>query len=152
MKKKIAQVRDITEIEKQLTQTQTGVLCIHLSNEKLLQIACNFIYLDKNIYTYFDRTDELFEFIKYGCSASFSISSSEKPNLKSKEFTYKLSYTTINGEIKDIDDPKLKEQINELYRLKYSKIISANDYKVNDNLIPLLLDTNEIKSLVEEGC
>ena len=52
MKKQITQIRDIEEIEKHLIQAQSGVICIHLANEKLMQFACNFIYLDKNIYTY----------------------------------------------------------------------------------------------------
>ncbi len=126
MKKQITQVRDIAEIEKQLLQTQSGILCIHLSNEKLMQIACNFVYLDKNIYTYLDSTDENYEYVKYGSAGSFSISANENIK-KSKEFTYKLSFITINGEIKDIDDNKLREQITELYRLKYSAQIDASD-------------------------
>ena len=150
MKKQITQVRDIAEIEKQLLKAQSGILCIHLSNEKLMQFACNFVYLDKNIYTYLDSTDENFEYVKYGSAGTFSISSNET-NVNSKEFTYRLSFITINGEIKDIDDTKLREQITELYRLKYSAKINASDYILNDNLKPIILDTNEIKALIEEG-
>ncbi|HMN23902.1 MAG: hypothetical protein IT276_07490 [Ignavibacteriaceae bacterium] len=151
MKKQITQIRDIAEIEKQLIQAQSGVLCIHLANEKLMQIACNFIYLDKNIYTYLDSTDENFEHVKYGSAGTFSVSSSEKINDKSKEFTYRLSFITINGEIRDVDDIKLREQITELYRLKYSRSVEPNGYEVSENLKPIILDTNEIKSLIEEG-
>lgn len=151
MKKQITQIRDIAEIEKQLIQAQSGVLCIHLANEKLMQIACNFIYLDKNIYTYLDSTDENFEHVKYGSAGTFSVSSSEKINDKSKEFTYRLSFITINGEIRDVDDIKLREQITELYRLKYSRSVELNGYEVSENLKPIILDTNEIKSLIEEG-
>lgn len=150
MKKQITQVRDIAEIEKQLLQTQSGILCIHLSNEKLMQIACNFIYLDKNIYTYLDSTDENYEYVKYGSAGSFSISANENIK-KSNELSYKLSFITINGEIKDIDDNKLREQITELYRLKYSAQIDASEYIVSENLKPVILDTNEIKALIEEG-
>jgi hypothetical protein len=150
MKKQITQIRDITEIEKQLLQAQSGVLCIHLANEKLMQIACNFVYLDKNIYTYLDSTDENYENVKYGSAGIFSVLNSEKIN-KVKDITYRLSYITVNGEIKDIDDNKLREQITELYRLKYSPSIAADDYKVSENLKPVILDTKEIKSLIEEG-
>lgn len=150
MKKQITQVRDIAEIEKQLLQTQSGILCIHLSNEKLMQIACNFVYLDKNIYTYLDSTDENYEYVKYGSAGSFSISANENIK-KSNELSYKLSFITINGEIKDIDDNKLREQITELYRLKYSAQIDASEYIVSENLKPVILDTNEIKALIEEG-
>ncbi len=151
MKKQITQIRDIAEIEKQLTQVQSGVLCIHLANEKLMQIACNFIYLDKNIYTYLDSTEENFEHVKYGSAGTFSVSSTEKINDKSKEFTYRLSFITINGEIRDVDDSKLREQITELYRLKYSRSVEPNGYEVSENLKPIILDTNEIKSSIEEG-
>ena len=151
MKKQIKQIRDIREIEKQLMQAQSGVLCIHLDTEKLMQIACNFIYLDKNIYTYLDSTDEEYEHVKYGALGSFSISTNEKIDNKAKNITYRLSYTTINGEIKDVDDNKLREQIAELYRLKYSRSIEPNGYEVSENLKPVILDTNEIKSFIEEG-
>lgn len=58
MKKQLTQLRDIEEIEEQINKARSGVLCIHLAIEKLMQFACNFIYLDKNIYTYLDTTDE----------------------------------------------------------------------------------------------
>lgn len=151
MKKELTQIRDIKEIEKQLSQALSGVLCIHLANEKLMQFACNFVYLDKNIYTYIDSTDENYEHVKYGSAGSFSVSSSEKVTDKSKEFTYKLSYITINGEIKEVDDPKLAEQVKELYRSKYSPAAKSEDYVVIENLKPIILDTHEIKALVEEG-
>lgn len=151
MKKQIKQIRDIAEIEKELVQASSGILCIHLSNEKLLQIACNFVYLDKNIYTYLDSSDENYEYVKYGSAGTFTISSNEKLQGKNKELTYRLSYITINGEIKDVDDNKLKDQIAELYRLKYAHSIKANDYEILENLKPVILDTSEIKALIEEG-
>lgn len=151
MKKQITQIRDIKEIEKQLAFAPSGVLCIHLANEKLLQFACNFIYLDKNIYTYLDSTDENYEHVKYGSAGSFSVSSSEKLPGKSKEFTYRLAFITINGEIKEVDDAKLVEQVRELYRIKYSSSVKTEDYTISENLKPIILDTHEIKALVEEG-
>lgn len=151
MKKQITQLRDIKEIEKQINKSRTGVLCIHLAIEKLMQFACNFIYLDKNIYTYLDTADENYEHIKYGSLGSFTILSEEKVNAKAEDLTYRLSYITINGEIKEVDDPKLAEQVKELYRSKYSSSEKSEDYKVNENLKPVILDTNEIKALIEEG-
>ena len=151
MKKQTTQIRDIEEIEKHLVQAPSGVLCIHLANEKLMQIACNFIYLDKNIYTYLDSTDEDYVHVKYGSLGTFSIFTSEKVDTIAKDFTYRLSYTTINGEIKDVDDAKLREQIAELYRLKYSRSIDAEKYAISEKLKPVILDTKEIKSLIEEG-
>lgn len=151
MKKQITQIRDINEIEKLIQEAATGVLCIHLDNDKLMQTACNFIYLDKNIYTFLDVTDENFEHIKYGSAGSFSIFKNDKVNAKAKEFTYRLTFITVNGEIKDIDDIKLIDQVTELYRLKYSSVIKAGDYKLSENLKPIILDSKEIKSVIEEG-
>ena len=151
MKRQITQIRDINEIERLIKQSASGVLCIHLDNDKLLQLACNFIYLDKNIYTFLDNTDENFEHVKYGSAGSFSVFKSEKVNAIANDFTYKLSYITINGEIKDIDDPKLVDQVKELYRLKYSASENAEEYKIEENLKPIILDSKEIKSVIEEG-
>ncbi|MEB2354695.1 MAG: hypothetical protein OZ915_05915, partial [Ignavibacteriales bacterium] len=136
MKKQLTQLRDIEEIEEQIKKARSGVLCIHLAIEKLMQFGCNFIYLDKNIYTYLDTTDENYVHIKYGSLGSFTILSEEKVNAKSAGLTYKLSYITINGEIKEVDDVKLAEQIKELYRSKYSASEKAENYKIDENLIP----------------
>lgn len=151
MKREITQIRNIDEIEKQISETVTGVLCIHLSNDKMMQMACNFVYLDKNIYTYLDSSDENYVYVKYGSAGSFTVFSNEKVNSKTNNITYKLSFITVNGEIKEVDDVKLIDQITELYRLKYSQAIKAEEYKLSENLKPVILDTKEIKSVVEEG-
>lgn len=151
MKKQITQIRDIEQIEKQISKADSGILCIHLSNEKLFQLACNFVYLDKNIYAYLDNTDENYEHVKYGALGSFSVSNSEKLNDKSSGFTYKLSSITINGEIKDVDDSKIADQICELYRQKYSSSIRHEKYLISENLKLVILDSNEIKAIIEEG-
>ena len=151
MKRQTITNRDIKSIEKQLQQAVAGVLSIHMNNDKIYQIACNFIYLDKNIYAYLDRNDENFEHIKYGNACSFTVFSNEKLSADSKDFTYKLIYITIGGEVKDIDDPKLNDQVAELYRFKYSRSSNGDEYKVDENLKPILLDTKEIKSFIEEG-
>ncbi len=151
MKKQTTLIRDINEIEKLIKDASTGVICIHLSNDKLMQFACNFVYLDKNIYTFLDNSDENFVYVKYGSAGSLTVFNNEKVNSKTKDITYKLSYITINGEIKEVDDTKLIDQITELYRLKYSPFIKAENYKVSENFKPVILDTKEIKSVVEEG-
>lgn len=151
MKRQIITNRDLKSIEKQLQQVDTGVLSILMDNDKIFQIACNFIYLDKNVYAYLDRDEENFEHIKYGNSCSFTVFSSGKLTPGLKNYTYRLDYITISGEVKDIDDTKLNDQVAELYRLKYSRLSDGDDYKVDENLKPILLDTKEIKSFIEEG-
>ncbi len=149
MKRQNSQIRNIEEIEKLIVKAESGILCIHLSNEKLYQLACNFIYLDKNVYVYLDNADENYEHVKYGALGSFSVSFHEKN--KSSGFSYKLTYVTINGEIKDVEDNKVSEQILELYREKYSSSVPAEKYLIIDNYKLVILDSNEIKALSEEG-
>lgn len=151
MKKQTTLIRDINEIEKLIKDAFTGVICIHLSNDKLMQFACNFVYLDKNIYTFLDNLDENFEYVKYGSAGSLTVFNNKKVNSKTEDVTYKLTYITVNGEIKEVDDSKLIDQITELYRLKYSPTIKSDIYKLGENLKPVILDTKEIKSVVEEG-
>jgi hypothetical protein len=151
MKKHTTQIRNINQIEKIIQDATVGVLCIHLDNEKLMQMSCNFVYLDKNIYTFFDSTDENFENVKYGSAGSFTVFKSEKVNPISQNITYRLSNITINGEVKDVDDAKLIDQVKELYRLKYSRSEKTDDYEISENLKPIILDSQEIKSVIEEG-
>jgi hypothetical protein len=151
MKRKITQIRELSEIEKQLNDSQVGILSIHLDTEKIMQIACNFVYLDKNVYIYLDKNDENFEHIKYGAIGNFSVFKNEISNPKSKNNSYRLFYVTVDGEIKDIDDPKLADQVTELYRKKYSASIKAEEYKVSEYLKPIILDSKEIKAVLEEG-
>jgi len=142
-------IRDIQEIEKEINDALTGVASMLLDSDKIYQIPTNFVYLDKNIFIYIDSNDEVFQSIKFNSSASFSIIKSEKQG--GKEITYRLKYVTINGEIRVVDDLKLIDQIKENYRKKYSSRISTEDYKIPDNLIVCIIDTLEIKAVIEEG-
>jgi len=151
MKRKITQIRELSEIEKQLTDSQVGILSIHLDTEKIMQIACNFVYLDKNVYTYLDKNDENYEHVKYGAIGNFSVFKNEISNSRSKNNSYRLFYVTVDGEIKDIDDPKLADQVTELYRKKYSASFKREEYKVSESLKPIILDSKEIKAVLEEG-
>lgn len=142
-------IRDIQEIEKEINDALTGVASMLLDSDKIYQIPTNFVYLDKNIFIYIDSNDEVFQSIKFNSPASFSIIKSEKQG--GKEITYRLKYVTINGEIRVVDDLKLIDQIKENYRKKYSSRISTEDYKIPDNLIVCIIDTIEIKAVIEEG-
>ncbi|MCX8104250.1 MAG: hypothetical protein N3D80_00070 [Ignavibacterium album] len=142
-------IRDIKEIEKDINDALAGVASMFLETDKIYQVPTNFIYLDKNIFIYLDKNEEAFENIKFNSPASFSIVKSEKQG--GKEITYRLKCITINGEIRIVDEQKVIDQIKELYRTKYSSRISTEDYEVPENLIVCIIDTSEIKALIEEG-
>ncbi|MEP0860810.1 MAG: hypothetical protein HRF52_05180 [Ignavibacterium sp.] len=142
-------IRDIKEIEKDINEALTGVASMLLDTDKIYQVPTNFIYLDKNIFVYLDKNEEAFESIKFNSPASFSIVKSEKQG--GKEITYRLKSITINGEIRIVDEQKLIDQIKEMYRLKYSSRLASDEYEVPENFIVCIIDTSEIKALIEEG-
>lgn len=142
-------IRDIKEIEKDINDALAGVASMFLATDKIYQVPTNFIYLDKNIFIYLDKNEESFENIKFNSPASFSIVKTEKQG--GKEITYRLKSITINGEIRIVEEQKIIDQIKELYRTKYSSRISSENYAVPENLIVCIIDTSEIKALIEEG-
>ncbi|MCL6494618.1 MAG: hypothetical protein K6T54_07540 [Ignavibacterium sp.] len=142
-------IRDIQEIEKDINEAFSGVASMLLDSDKIYQVPTNFVYLDKNIFIYLDKNEEVFESIKFNSPASFSIIKTEKQG--GKEITYRLKSVTINGEIRIVDEPKVIEQIKENYKKKYSPRISSDDYQIPENLILCIIDTLEIKAVIEEG-
>lgn len=142
-------IRDIQEIEKDINESLAGVASMLLDNDKIYQIPTNFVYLDKNIFIYLNKDEEKFESLKFNSPASFSIIRPEKHS--GKEITYRLKSITINGEIRIVDEQKLIDQIRDMYRSKYSARLSADKYEVPENFIVCIIDTSEIKALIEEG-
>jgi|UniRef100_A0A832G205 nitroimidazol reductase NimA-like FMN-containing flavoprotein (pyridoxamine 5'-phosphate oxidase superfamily) len=142
-------IRDIQAIEKDINEAFSGVASMLLDSDKIYQVPTNFVYLDKNIFVYLDKNEEVFESIKFNSPASFSIIKTEKQG--GKEITYRSKSVTINGEIRIVDEPKVIEQIKENYRKKYSPRISFDDYQIPENLILCIIDTLEIKAVIEEG-
>ncbi|MEJ5261241.1 MAG: hypothetical protein WHT45_01065 [Ignavibacterium sp.] len=142
-------IRDIKEIEKDINEAFAGVASMLLDTDKIYQVPTNFVYLDKNIFIYLDKNEEVFQSIRFNSPASFSIVKNEKQG--GKEITYRLKSITINGEIRILDEPKTIEQIKEYYRKKYSSRISSEDYQIPDNLVACIIDTLEIKAVIEEG-
>lgn len=142
-------IRDIKDIEKELNENYSGVASILLDSDKIYQIPTNFVYLDKNIYIYLDKTDEKFENMKFNSPASFSVVRSEKQG--GKEITYRLKGITIFGEVRIVDEQKIIEQVKEMYKNKYSVRLKDEEYDVPENLILCIIDTSEIKAISEEG-
>lgn len=154
MKKVISYIRDLKQIEEELIGGFSGVIAFQLDNEKIHQIASNFIYVDKNIYVFLQIDEEIYQKIKFGTAGSFTVHGFDKKIKKHDLFaesTYRLKSVTINGIVREVDDKKLIDQIIENYRNKYSDDLDMNEYNNEKNLKPVIIDTEEMTAFIEEG-
>ncbi len=154
MRKVVTQIRDIDLIEKELSAQYSGVLGIGGEDETVRQAAKTFIYLDKNLYIFFEDDDELYENINFEGTAKFSIIKNEKIKKNSKiEFTptYHFISISISGIIKKIEDPKNIDDLRLNYIKKYSqnKIENDDDYASLGKVV--MIDTEEIQAVEEIG-
>lgn len=154
MKKVITVIRELKQIESELVRENCGVLSVLLEDEKLYQVAGNFVYTDKNIYVFLNIEDDIYQKIKFGNAGSFTIHRFEgKPDSNGlfTESTYNLLSVTINGIFREVEDKKMIDQIIENYRAKYSNNADPKEYSIDKNLKPVLIDTEEMTAFTEEG-
>ncbi len=154
MKKVINHIRDLKLIEKELTREHSGVLTVQLGDEKIFQTATNFVYLDKNIHVFLMVDADMYALIRFNHIGSFTIHRFEnkfKGQSLFAESTYKLLSITINGMVREVEDKKLIDLLVELYQNKYSGNIDLKNYKMDKNLKPVMIDTEEIQAFSEEG-
>ncbi|HKB87428.1 MAG TPA: hypothetical protein VKD08_14730, partial [Ignavibacteriaceae bacterium] len=78
MHRKISYIRDLEIIEKELNDSSGGILAFNVDGEKAMQYTTTFLYLDKNIYFFLDKDDEVFEKINFNGFASFTILKDER--------------------------------------------------------------------------
>lgn len=153
MQKIVSQIRDLEVIEKELSSNQAGVLALVYDGDKITQLITTFLYMDKNIYIFFHRDDELYDNLQIDSSAIFSILKQGKiKKTKSINFdpTYSIFSITIKGNVKKVDDPKLIEEAKNNYLLKYKKQSDGDiDYSFITKVI--LIDTEEIHAFEETG-
>ena len=73
-----------------------------MDGEKVLQYTTPFLYLDKNIYFFLDKEDEIYEMMNFNSQASFTILRDHQFR-KSKEENYYMFSATVIGSIKIVD-------------------------------------------------
>lgn len=149
MTKIINQIRDIETIENELKNAIAGVLSFLVSDEKVVQMPTTFIYLDKNVYVFFDEDSELFDEIGQNTVMNFSIVKTEKgkknPDLNFVP-VYKFISVKLIGMNKKIDEAKIIDDLNKAYTAKYLKNEMQDKYtKI------LMIDTEEIQATEEIG-
>ncbi len=151
MKKIIKQIRDIEIIEKELNASSSGIVALILNNDKLTQFVTPYLYLNKNIYIFFDDENELFQNLHFDSNVSFTIVKNEKVK-KSKNFTPTYGFLTINilGKMKIVDDQKIIEEVKQHYLLKYKKNLDGVfDLSILKKIV--IIDTEEIHAVEEIG-
>ncbi len=144
--KKTFQIRDLEFIEKELLENFVGVLAVTLKNEKVVQTATAFLYLDKNIYILFNNESEIYEDINLEINGSFIILKNESLNGKNIANRYRLMSISISGSVKKVEEQKLLDELKKNYSKKY-----PDD---NESLMilnkALIIDTDEILALEEQ--
>ncbi|MFO7527163.1 MAG: pyridoxamine 5'-phosphate oxidase family protein [Ignavibacteriaceae bacterium] len=154
MKKVISSIRDLKLIEKELIKEHSGAISIQLDDERIYQLASNFVYLDKNIYVFLQVDEDLYQQLRFGYSGSFTIHKFDnkfKEHDLFAESTYRLTSVTVNGVVREVEDKKLVDQIFELYNKKYSSNIALKEYMKEKILKPVMIDTEELLAFNEEG-
>ena len=143
--KKTFQIRDLELIEKEVSENFLGVLAVTLKNEKVVQTATTFIYMDKNIYIFFDNESEIYEDINLDTNGSFIILKNESLNEDTIN-KYRLMSISISGAVKKVEELKLLDEIKKNYAKKYPED--------NENLLSLnkalIIDTDEILAFDEQ--
>ncbi len=153
MHKIVNQIRDLKIIEEELNNNPAGILALIYDGDKITQLTKTYLYMDKNIYVFFHKDDELFENLQWDTNAIFTIfklGKVKKNNNLDFEPTYNIFSITLKGVLKKIDDPKLIEEARNNYVSKYKKQIKSQiDYSHISKVV--LIDTEEIQASEETG-
>ena len=144
--KKVFQIRDLELIEKELSENFVGVLAVTLKNEKVVQTATTFLYMDKNIYIFFSNESEVYENINLDINGSFIILKNESSEIKNISSKYRLMSISISGAVKKVDELKLLDEIKKNYAKKYPE---DNETSLSLNKA-LIIDTDEILAFDEQ--
>jgi nitroimidazol reductase NimA-like FMN-containing flavoprotein (pyridoxamine 5'-phosphate oxidase superfamily) len=156
MKKVVTQIRDIEQIEKELNNNPVGVLALSAEGDKIIQIAATFLYQDKNIYFFFNNSDEILENISFNSVVSFTILKNDlvKGSKKSAKSDFNPTYCmfsiSISGLIKEVEDDKSISNLKKSYLKKYSTKSDEKEKNLKNAKV-IFIDTEEIQALEEFG-
>jgi nitroimidazol reductase NimA-like FMN-containing flavoprotein (pyridoxamine 5'-phosphate oxidase superfamily) len=151
MQRIISYIRDLEIIEKELNNSSGGILAFSVDGEKVVQYLTTFLYLDKNIYFFLEKEDEIYEKLNFNSFASFTIVKDEKRRKsRAKESSYYLFSATIMGLLKIVEEKKNIEDIRHKYFRKYS-VKKAADVKSSQSMELIMIDSEEIQAVEEEG-
>jgi nitroimidazol reductase NimA-like FMN-containing flavoprotein (pyridoxamine 5'-phosphate oxidase superfamily) len=153
MQRKLTSVRDMTVVEKELSQSEFGVIALSIVKEKsFVQFATNFVYQDKNIYIFIDDK-ELLRNIRFDSLSRFTILKNKKISKTSESVNplYQLFSVTITGKIREVEEKKTVKDITQSFVQKYSGklMLSGQIPELKGKL--LFIDTEEFLAFDEIG-
>ncbi len=153
MRKNIQTVRNIELIEEELNSSIAGIVSFFSKEEKVIQLAVTFIYLDKNIYISLQNEEELSEKINFDIKANFALlknTSARQSKSNKTKSVYKFFSVNIMGSLRKVDDQKMIDEFLRHYFLKYSQEEKEDkDIKLIKNVY--IIDTEEIQAFEETG-
>jgi nitroimidazol reductase NimA-like FMN-containing flavoprotein (pyridoxamine 5'-phosphate oxidase superfamily) len=154
MRKEVRILRDLEKIESELNSNFVGVVALSAEEEKVLQIATNYVYLDKNIYFFLKKDEDFFENIGFDTNGSFVLLNQSKAKKSSKyDFVpvYHFISVNVSGTIRIVEEKKVIDDVRKAYLSKFSK--RSTGEKVNFNALGklLMIDTEEIYAYEEAG-
>lgn len=148
MLRKIKILRDIENIEDELNNVKIGVLSYYNSDEeKVVQIATTFVYIDKNLYFILDSSEERFDNITPQTKLRFIIHREHPHSNGNGSYNY-LEISCV-GFFKAVENTSLIDRICEEFNLKYENcgnnenlhsLLEAGSVKI------VMLNTEEIQA------
>jgi nitroimidazol reductase NimA-like FMN-containing flavoprotein (pyridoxamine 5'-phosphate oxidase superfamily) len=151
MHRKISFIRDLELIEQELNDSSGGIFAFNIDGEKVIQHVTTFLYLDKNIYFFLEKDDEIYEKLNFNSFASFTVVKDEKLKKgRTKESSYYLFSATVVGSLKVVEEKKTIEDVKSKYLNKYS-LKKSGDTKTSHLKELVMIDSEEIQAVEEEG-
>ena len=149
MQKKITTIRNLEFVEKELNSATAGVISLLLQKTKFVQFATNFVYQDKNIFIFIDD-EELLKSIKFDSLSRFTVL--KQKNTKAKEESiYELSSIQVSGNLREVEEKKVLNNITQTYIQKYSgKLILPDDGTASIGKL-VFVDSEELLAFEEIG-
>lgn len=144
MKSRITQIRDMSLIEKELKDGKAGVLSFISPDEDLVQSVVPFLYLDKNIYLFFEESNETFLSINFDSSVSFAVINAEGAEKTSKAKGCKLLQILCRGIIRRVEEARTAEEVYSQYLNKYFADSDGEEPYIG--MRAAFIDTEEIQA------
>lgn len=153
MQKIVNQIKEMEIIEEELNSNPVGILAALVEGDQVNQISTTFLYIDKNVYIFFNEGNEVYEKLQFDNLSTFTvIGDGEK--IKAKKFNFKPTYNfvsiSITGMLKKIEEIKTLKELKSNYIKKYNKELS-NEITSSSLINVIMIDSEEIQAFEEYG-
>lgn len=144
MKSRITQIRDMSVIEEELFTEKAGVLSFISPDEDLVQAVVPFLYLDKNIYLFFEESDETFMSMNFDNNVGFAVFKTENGKNAPQAKNYRLLQILCRGIIRRVEEVKSAEEVYGQYIKKYYAGSEGEESYIG--IRAAFIDTEEIQA------